>query len=269
MPLSQYSVIQVVPDAVRDERINVGIMLVCPELHFAAVRMTSSSQRLRQLAPEIDPAVLGAVRADLQHQVGSGLSAGPQIALPWTDAEEAAMALKSISAQYANVVQLTEPRGASADDPAALLDRLATRYLVARAPRPRTADRRRVRNAVRRELEAVGLREWLHRDFRVPGRHDEYVFDLAIANGAPSHLVTAMSLAREDKSAVRNDLFAHAWQIDDIRQAGFKGAISIVAQVEPAREDLARLGRSILADLGGQFVSLVHVRRWAQEIAAV
>ncbi len=265
--VSQYSVIQYVPDPIRDERVNIGVVLICPDLRFADARITTSLRRARQLAPDRDVTFLSAVRRDLERTLEEFASSGTQPSLPWHPPEQAAELLRSMSGQFANSVQLTAPRGALHPDPAALLDRLHAQYVGAASAKPRAADRRRVRRAVRRELEIVGLGALIRTDLRVEGKHDEYAFDIGLVNGSPKQLVTAMSLVKDDKAAVRNDLYSHAWQFEDVRDAGFRGSIALVAHATQGRMDLIKLGKSIMRDMGGELVELPEAKQWAELVA--
>jgi hypothetical protein len=49
-----YAVIRVVPRAEREEFINSGVILFCPEQQFLDVRLHMDERRLRALWPEID-----------------------------------------------------------------------------------------------------------------------------------------------------------------------------------------------------------------------
>jgi hypothetical protein len=72
-----YAVIRVVPRAEREEFINSGVILFCPQQQFLDVRLRIDEGRLRALWPEID---LDSVRRHLEAfpKVCSGdTSAGP------------------------------------------------------------------------------------------------------------------------------------------------------------------------------------------------
>jgi len=74
-----YAVIRVVPRAEREEFINSGVILFCPEQRFLDVRMHVDEPRLRALWPEID---MDSVRRHLEAfpKVSSGDPSGGPIA---------------------------------------------------------------------------------------------------------------------------------------------------------------------------------------------
>src|SRR3954447_12071004 len=55
----QYTVLRVVPDVERGERVNVGVILYSPERKFLGARVAVDDGRLRALAPELDLDALG------------------------------------------------------------------------------------------------------------------------------------------------------------------------------------------------------------------
>src|SRR4051794_40800863 len=50
----QYTVLRVVPDVERGERVNVGVVLYSPERKFLGARVSVDAGRLRAIAPDID-----------------------------------------------------------------------------------------------------------------------------------------------------------------------------------------------------------------------
>ena len=75
-----YAVIRVVPRAEREEFINSGVILFCPEQQFLDVRLQVDEERLQALWPEID---MDPVRRHLEAfpKICSGDPSGGAIAL--------------------------------------------------------------------------------------------------------------------------------------------------------------------------------------------
>ncbi len=74
-----YAIIRVVPRAEREEFINAGVVLFCPQRQFLGVRMLVDEQRLLALWPSLE---LDAVRRHLEAfpKISSGDSSGGPIA---------------------------------------------------------------------------------------------------------------------------------------------------------------------------------------------
>ena len=51
----QYTILRVVPRIERGERINVGVVLFCPQRRFLGARIGLDEARLRALEPDLDP----------------------------------------------------------------------------------------------------------------------------------------------------------------------------------------------------------------------
>ena len=74
-----YAIIRVVPRAEREEFINAGVVLFCPEQKFLGVELRIDEDRLRALWPEIE---MEAVRRHLEAfpKISSGDASGGPIA---------------------------------------------------------------------------------------------------------------------------------------------------------------------------------------------
>src|SRR3954449_5663650 len=81
----QYTILRVVPDVERGERLNVGVVLYSPERKFLAARVRVSEERLRAIAPDLD---VGGLRRHLDGlaAVAAGEpDAGPIAQLPQSE----------------------------------------------------------------------------------------------------------------------------------------------------------------------------------------
>ncbi|MDX2152465.1 MAG: DUF3037 domain-containing protein [Bryobacteraceae bacterium] len=74
-----YAVLRVVPRVEREEFVNAGVVLFCPERNFLGVRIGVEEQRLRALHPSVD-AGLVAERLEAFRKVAEGLADGGPIA---------------------------------------------------------------------------------------------------------------------------------------------------------------------------------------------
>jgi Protein of unknown function (DUF3037) len=76
-----YAILRVVPSVERGERLNVGVLLHCPQRHFLGARLALDEARLAALAPATDPAELRPHLEALAAIAAGDPSAGPLAAL--------------------------------------------------------------------------------------------------------------------------------------------------------------------------------------------
>jgi hypothetical protein len=111
----EFFVLRYVPDAVKGEFVNVGIVAVEADGGFADVRFTRDWRRAQCLDPELDIEVLEALEREIRGQIAS---------VPDREAF-----LKRLQDSFSNLVQLSPVAGCLAEDPAREMDELSTLYL--------------------------------------------------------------------------------------------------------------------------------------------
>lgn len=77
-----YALLRVVPSISRGERINVGVIVYCRQLDFLEMRVELDADRLRSIAPDLDPGPVRSRIAALAAIVDGQAEAGPLAALP-------------------------------------------------------------------------------------------------------------------------------------------------------------------------------------------
>jgi len=150
----EFFLLRYVPDAVKDEFVNIGVVLVEPGTNgagFAEVRFTRDWQRVKCLDPSADLEMLEGLEHDLRARLKEG------------SAEFIRKAHESLS----NVLQLSPPKACLAEFPAEELGRLAEMYLE-RARRPAAkgaaAGRQAIAQRMRDAFEQAGV--WKHKLMR-------------------------------------------------------------------------------------------------------
>lgn len=118
-----YAVLRVVPDVVREEFINVGVVVFCEARDFLAASTRCSAERLRALAPAID---LALVEAHVAAIVAVCAGEGPLGALPRRER------FKWIVAPRSDLLQASATHAGLTEDPAATLERLLARVVIPR-----------------------------------------------------------------------------------------------------------------------------------------
>jgi hypothetical protein len=122
----QYTILRVVPDVERGERLNVGVIVYSPERRFLGARMQVDADRLRAIAPQLDLAELERYLRALAAVADGDPAGGPLAALPQSER------FGALSAPASTVVQPSEVHTGVCDDPAAVLEDLFERLVPAR-----------------------------------------------------------------------------------------------------------------------------------------
>ena len=114
----EFSLLRYVPDAVKDEFVNIGLVMVEPggnERSFADVRFTRDWRRVQCLDPGVDLEALEALERDIRGKVG--------------DLADRHVFLSKLQDSLSNLVQLSPTKGCLAEDPAREIEELARLYL--------------------------------------------------------------------------------------------------------------------------------------------
>lgn len=253
MTAYQYAVIKYVPDAARQETVNVGVVVAIPDSPSAEVRVLkrADATRLKWLGIKDDTGFLQDIADDLAH---------PSIV--------AADALARARLEWGGTIQVSELHAALHDDPADLCDELYNRYVA--NPRtkqtPTYRDRRAVRRTVTTSLRAKLPREAIRPNAAVPGKHAPHKFDLGLGNGHLLHAIATMSFdAQASSDAFQTEIDAWAWAITDVRDSDAALPISVVTIGSGSR--LNRTATMYEA-LGARLIREAHIEEWARGVAS-
>jgi DNA-binding transcriptional regulator YbjK len=241
----RYSVVRVVPDPIRDEPVNVGVLLQDLTTGEASVRFVKNVERLRTYTGEdIDTSTVDFALATIKDLVGSRHSEPDFI--------------ERLSRQYTQLVQFSTIAGSVASDLQDELDALYERFvsLESRGRRGKyvAITRKKLVARVRQALEAQSIETEIRR--RVDGLLGSFVFDFVIDRERYSSL-QCISLAGDiDQST--EEVKALAYSVRDIRNRGQKFSERRVAEFSltsliappPVETEATSSVRRILADVG-------------------
>jgi len=141
----KFFILRYAPDAVKNEFVNVGLVLL-PPAGGAEVRFTHDWSRVRCLDPQADIELLEALETDLREKLREMNGDHEFI-------------LRRIQDSFSNALQPSELQGCLADSPAHEADELARLYLErAKQRRPRELSARQaIYQRMRSEFESVGV----------------------------------------------------------------------------------------------------------------
>src|SRR4051812_42848901 len=121
MTISRYAVVRYVPDPLREEYINIGVIVVTDHGHFSGSRFLDRWSRVQRIAG-VDTSFLKDIALDLSRLADRQASLSPD--QPFTSER-----LSHLAAEWQNTVQFSDARASVAPDPAWLLDDLFRRYV--------------------------------------------------------------------------------------------------------------------------------------------
>src|SRR5579862_3646164 len=116
----EFFLLRYVPDAVKDEFVNIGLVMVEPGANggaFAEVRFTRDWRRVRCLDPQADVEMLAALERDIRGQLAT--------------THDREVLLRKLEDSFSNVIQLSPAKGCLAEDPVREIETMASIYLEA------------------------------------------------------------------------------------------------------------------------------------------
>jgi hypothetical protein len=255
---SFYCIVRYVPDPIADERINVGVVVFGDGA--LKTRFIRRWTRVRGFGGEETDFIRDFARdvAKAQHELFGAESR------PWTEET-----LKHVSSRWTNSIQLSEPR-ASLKDPESLLREVSATFLRDTTPTTRSRGRRSAISlgvqSVSAALRSKGIapEDLVKRRKSLPGRIEDHVFDLVVGNGKPIFAAEGLSFETADSEAIKGEIAALAWAVDDVKKMDRNFPLSVIA-LPPKRENAAlRRAQSLFEKLHASLVLEDDVQKWAE-----
>jgi len=187
-----FFLLRYVPDAVKNEFVNIGLVLLPPDGQ-PELRFTHDWSRVRCLDAEADVEVLGALESDLRDQL-HGLN-GDRDSI-----------LRRIQDSFSNALQTSEFKACLAESPAAEADELARLYLDRQRPRGsrQPSSRQMIRDRMQQAFESVGVWQLMNKDIAVEKytrKGDPLKLDCGYSPNGTIKLFHALALETDPNSA--------------------------------------------------------------------
>jgi hypothetical protein len=245
-----YQVVRYTPNLIRDEWLNIGVVIHDPASGRARVRLIEDAAefaRLRRLHPTADENVLRALENDFEKQFAENGGDIPGL-------------LAKLDQTLSNILQLSSQKGVLTEDLDAELDRLyrdhvePPRYRAAAGPvLTRTAIRTRMTEVFR----GAGILKKMQRGVRV----DEFTFpgdplhmDYSYRRNGTQGFLQALALSRDPAQAK-----VLAYTAESIRAKLAASEFYAITEVEPRPEnDRHKFVSGLLAEKG---ITLVPMTR--------
>jgi len=191
----EFFLLRYVPDAVKDEFVNIGLVMVEPGANgegFADLRFTRDWRRVRCLDPQADVEMLAALERDIRGQLGN--------------AHDREVLMRRLEDSFSNVIQLSPAKGCVAEDPAREIEAMASIYLETTkiGGKREASGRQRILGKMRDAFEQAGIAKFVLpvpvAPYTKPG--DPFQFDFGYRVGDEIKLFHAVSLKASVDAAV-------------------------------------------------------------------
>lgn len=223
-----FFLLRYVPDAVKNEFVNVGLVLL-PQAGEAELRFTRDWSRVKCLDPQADLELLEAMESDLREKLRAMNGDRDFI-------------LRKIQDSFSNAVQTSEFKACAAASPAAEADELARLYLERRRPRQsrEASGRQAILAAMRQEFESAGVWRAMRKEIRAadytrPG--DPLKIDCGYSPNGTVKLFHALGLTG-DANAAKVLAFSFPPLAEGVRRKeGKQAQLTAVVEDDLARDD--------------------------------
>jgi hypothetical protein len=187
-----FFVLRYVPDAVKNEFVNIGLVLL-PQDGKPELRFTHDWSRVRCFDAQADLEVLEALESDLRSQL-HGLNG---------DRESI---LRRIQDSFSNALQTSEFKACLAESPAAEADELARLYLDRQRPRGsrQASSRQMIRDRMQQAFESVGVWQLMNKEIateKYTRKGDPLKLDCGYSPNGTIKLFHALALETDPNSA--------------------------------------------------------------------
>ena len=204
----EFFLLRYAPDAVREESVNVGVVLVESSGNWAEVRFTKDWKRVKCLDPEADVETLEALEGEIRERLSEG-------------GEGRRWLLKRMEDTFSNTLRLTEPKAVLAESPALELDKLAEMYLESRRKGAReSSGRMQIFRAMRGEFERAGVWQAMRKNIaagQYTHRGDPLKIDAAYRPNGVLHMYQALALGT-DATAAKALAFSYPGLVEGVRR---------------------------------------------------
>jgi len=249
----KFFLLRYVPDAVKTEFVNIGVVLLPPEGQ-PELRFARDWSRVQCLHPQADTELLEAFRHEL------------------SGAEDQEWLLKKIQDSFSNAFQASESKACLASSPAQEADELARMYLE--SPRRAPARARSAREAIRRRIEQEFQREGVWGPMRKSIPVSQYTRSgdpLKIDCGYKSESSVKMFHAtalKSDANAAKILAFSYPELAEGIRKAeGAQAHLTAIVEDGLKREDQTGFALEALERYGIHIATVSRLPEMARTAA--
>jgi len=253
--------VQYVPDLVRGEYVNIGVLLHSPEEKYLGCLVTDDFRRIKHFHPQADVKLLRELQSHFETEIderGADLEGY----------------LQFMRRSYANSIQVSEPRAFRLAEPQSEIQELFGRYVGERITGPPPEDTRaRIKQKLTAALSLAGVWELMEKRVSVASwtrAGDPFSFDYGytplLAQGRPNghiHFIHAISLRRDEAGKLAKIM---VYSIEHVRKKQAAELTAVVDALPAISERMASLSQKILEDGGVALQPIAGLSEYAQSI---
>jgi hypothetical protein len=189
----EFFLLRYVPNAVQDEFVNVGVVMVEAGAEFADVRFTRDWRRVQCLDPQVDIEMLQALEKEMRYELHGFRTRE--------------LLIRRLNDSSSNLIQLSTTKACLTEDPAKEIETLARLYFEGpkRTGRVGRSGRHRLYESIDRSFEHAGIGKWIIRGIPVSPytrAGDPFKFDFGYRVGNTMKLFQAVSMKSSIDPAV-------------------------------------------------------------------
>ena len=189
----EFFLLRYVPNAVQDEFVNIGLVMLEPGGDFADVRFRRDWRRVRCFDPQADVEMLEALEAETRRELQQGQARG--------------VLLRKLNESASNLIQISATRACLAEEPAREIETLARLYFEGPKPagRGERSGRTRLYESIDESFKQAGIGELIIRGIPVAPytkAGDPFKFDFGYRIGSTIKVFHAVSMKSSIDQAV-------------------------------------------------------------------
>ncbi|MGH9431812.1 MAG: DUF3037 domain-containing protein [Terriglobia bacterium] len=247
-----YFLVRYVPDSVRNESINIGLLLHSPEEQYLGALFTDDWRRVKRFHTQADLRLLRSLQEHFEAEI---------------DDHEGRLDdyLRLLQDSLSNLIQLNPPRSCFLDDPQTQIEDLFFRYVGSpSAPSPLEETRLRIKQRLRSAFLKAGV--WERLEKRIPAsrwtrRGDPFTFDFGYKPDGVIQLIHALSLRRDTQLAK-----SLVYTLDRVGKVEAAHLTAVVESDAGKGDAAAHATGEILEEAGIAVQSLAGIQTYAESI---
>ena len=263
----RYTVVRYVPNLIRDEAVNVGVIVQDVESSEVKYRFLPRSSAIRRLWHDADEKIVGLLDKQLQLAAARSTEFGRSGKL------KEPRFLDRLTHEFTVSLQLTPPRGRLSPSLSVGVDFLFHTYVAEPGEfRPISYQYLAPARLQKRTWTAFEKKRLIRagaflRKQTLPGKHSAWTFDLALKQNNHAHVVSSLALNVPSPEAKAGRAFVLRGMIEDVRDSLEVDASAIV---EPPKSDEESSGygtaESILIDAGIKVVRIEDINDFVADL---
>lgn len=269
MPRYKYIVLRYVPDIVRDEAVNVGILIQGLEGAPFQFRFLPRTAAIHKLDPKADETVVRKFEAQLRKAVRT------KAPLDRFGSPTDLTFFERLDREFTGNLQITQVRGHVAEHPAAALNKLYTEFVAEPGAHPRPISYQalapsRVRNRVWAAFNKQGLVRpgGYERFFTLEGEHAPWAFDLGLKNGH-IEVINSIALSAASRETNLGRALVFRGMLEEVGKAQHPVEVRATAVIDRSEAFAAGFEESlnIIKDTGALPIEVEKVEELARYVA--